>query len=258
MSLDTTIKKLKELKPFAEENVEAGPVETMNGRRGRKNQAIEQIQGLRVEYLRDLMASSVFIVVVGSKRDEFEKISTGEGIGLFSTDPETFYKDLASRVHPNVFQGNASETDIFDILGRHLEDKMIELGLHEYNQMVFKDSYIQPMKNVGQLVEILKTAVNEQIGAEIVAVQAVNSICDKAIEAGHTSSTPIVLNTSDEKLAISLMRDLPLKRPAFLVVAGEMSDLIKKVSDHMSVTVLEEVTKSNVKSLTSKLKKGKI
>lgn len=257
MSLQTTVQKLKELKPFVEENVEEGPVETLNGRRGRKNQAIEQTENLKRQYLTELLQSAIFIVVVGNKRDEFEKIATGEGLNLFSTDPETFYRDLATRMNPAIFNGNSSQTDLFDILGRHLEDKMIELGLRAYNQMVFKDTYVQPVRNTEQFVQLLKTAINDQIGAEIVAVQAVDSIASKAIDAGYIAAvTPIVLSTKDEKLALSLIRDLPQKRPAFLVVAGDLSETIKK-ADPANTTVLEDVTKANVKTLVNKFKRGK-
>jgi hypothetical protein len=255
MSLQTTVQELKELKPFVDENVEEGPIETLNGRRGRKNNAIEQTENLKRQYLSELLESAVFIVLVGSKRNEFEKLATGEGINLFSTDPETFYRDLASRVDNRVY-GNAGQTDIFDILGRHLEDKMIELGLREYNQMVFREQYVQPINNAEQLTNLLKTAINEQIGAEIVAIQAVTSIVDKAIDAGYVANvTPIVLNTNDEKLAINLIRDLPQKRPSFLVIAGETTEYLKRANPVS--TQLEEVTKNNVKILINKLKKGK-
>jgi hypothetical protein len=254
MSLETTIKELKTLKPFAEENVEEGPYETLNGRRGRKNNAIEQISNLKRQYLSELLASAIFIVTVGSKRDEFEKIATGKGFNLFSTDPETFYKDLASRVDKRVY-GFAGQTDIFDILGRHLEDKMIELGLTQYNQLIFKESYIQPINNLEQLTGVIKTAINDQIGAEIVAVQAVNSIVDKAVEVEHkTPTTPIVLNTKDEKLALDLIRDLQLKRPAYLVVVGDASEKLKNVD---GAVVLEEATKLTVKSVLDQIKRGK-
>lgn len=254
MSLETTIQKLKELKPYAEENVEEGPVETLNGRRGRKNQALEQIGNLKRQYLSELLSSAVFIVVVGSKRDEFEKVATSKPYSLFATDPETFYKDLAGRVDRRVY-GNSGQTDIFDILGRHLEDKMLELGLREYNQMVFRESYVQPINNVEQLTTLLKTAINDQIGAEIVAVQAVNSIVDKAIENNHkTSTTPIVLNTQDEQLALDLIRDLQQKRPAFLVVAGEVGKKLTGIEDSV---VLEEVNKASVKTALDQIKRGK-
>lgn len=254
MSLETTVKKLQELKPFAEENVEAGPIETLNGRRGRKNQAIEQIENLKRQYLSELLGSAIFIVVVGSKRDEFEKIATGEKFGLFSANPETFYKELAGRVDPRVY-GNAGQSDIFDILGRHLEDKMIELGLTQYNQMVFRETYVQPINNVEQLTGLLKTAINDQIGAEIVAVQAVNSISDTAIKIGHVSTvTPIVLNTQDERLALDLMRDLQLKRPAYLIVAGKTSKELRGVDGSIS---LKDVSEESVQSSLTQIKKGR-
>lgn len=254
MSLETTIKELKELKPFAEENVEEGPVETLSGRRGRKNQAIERLKFLRRQYTADLLDSAIFIIVCGSKRTEFETIATSEKFGLFSTDPETFYKDLANRVHPTIYGNNSSPSNLFDVLGRHLEDKMNELDLNEYNQMIFKDKYIKVIKNPEEFVTLLKVAINEQIGAEIVGIQAISSIADKAIEVEHsTKTTPIVLNTQDEKLALDLVRDLErLTKRVFLVTVGKTSKELKGVEDS---TVLKEATEESVTSTLTQINK---
>lgn len=223
MSLQNTIKELKRLKPFTEENVEEGPIETLNGRRGRKTQAIEQTKVLKRQYSLDLLSSAVFIIVTGSKRDEYEKIAIGKKFKLFSADPEEFYKDLANRVSPSLYSGRASPTDLFDVIGRHLEDKMNELEVNEYNQMTFRDKYVQVINTPAEFVTLLKTAINEQIGSEVVGIQAVRSIADKAIEVGHaTQTTPIVLNTRDPKLAASLARDLKrLTSQVYLVTVGE-------------------------------------
>lgn len=247
MSLESTIKELKALKPFVEEDVESGPAETLSGRRGRKNQAIEQTKELRRRYVLELIDSAVFIVVCGSERSNFETIATGEKFNLFSVDPEYFYHDLANRVHPSNYKGRASAGDLFDIVGRHLEDKMNELGLNEYNQMVFRETYIEDIQNVEQFTELLKRAINEQVGSEIVGVQSINLIVDKAIASGYSSrTTPIVLNTQDEKLATDLLKDLTrLTKCVFLVNAGKTTKKMKSVEDAINV---KEVTDESVKS----------
>ena len=90
MSLEKVLKEIQTYKPFAEENVEGGNEATLNARRGRKNQAIEQLKVLTVQYRTDLLNSAVFILVSGSNRKEFESIATGEKYKLFSADPEFF------------------------------------------------------------------------------------------------------------------------------------------------------------------------
>jgi hypothetical protein len=255
MSLDAIIKEMKTLKPLAEEDTDQGPENTMVGRRGRKQQAIQRLSDLRLQYAQDLLRSAVFLIVAGAKRTEFETIATGEKFSLFSADPETFYNDLAARVHPSLYTKNASLSNLFDILGRHLEDKMTELGLVEYNQLIFKEKYIEPVNNPQEFAHVIKGAINEQIGAEIVGVQAAASIVDKAIQIGHSARvTPIVLSTSDEKLAIQLSGDLGRITPrVFLINAGKASKELRGVEESIQ---LKEVTEDSVKSTLDQIIKS--
>lgn len=255
MSLDAIIKEMKTLKPFADEDPDSGPAETMVGRRGRKQQAIQRLSDLRLQYAQDLLRSAVFIIVAGAKRAEFETIATGEKFSLFSADPETFYTDLANRIHPSLYTKNASQSNLFDILGRHLEDKMRELGLSEYNQLIFKEKYISKVDTPEDFAQVIKIAINEQIGSEIVGVQASASIVDKAIQTGHSAKvTPIVLSTGDEKLAIQLSGDLGRITPrVFLVNAGKTSKELRGVEESIQ---LKEVTEDSVKSTLDQIIKS--
>jgi hypothetical protein len=243
MSLEAILKEIKVQKPFAEENVDNGPAETLNGRRGRKHQAIEQIMQLKRAYKQNMLKTSAFVIVTGSLRKEFEEIATNKKFKLFSADPELFYNDLANRVPPSMYQGNESVVNMFDILGRHLEDKMNELDVFEYNQLIFKAKYVKSIKNPKEFSGLIKEAINEQMGAEIVGIQSVTSIIDKAIEANHFgTTTSIILGTDDESLVTDLTRDLEkLTNRIFLVVAGE-----SKVKAPATVT-LQEVTEKTAK-----------
>jgi hypothetical protein len=246
MPLDSIIKELQALKPFVDEDVEQGRIETMTGRRGRKAQAIARTEELRGEYIRDLIRSAIFIITTGQKRDEFQAIATGEKFGLFSADSNYFFNDLAGRVSADLYN-RAGDLELFDVLGRHLSDKMTDLGLTEYNQLIFKAKYIQPIHNAQDFANVLKVALTEQIGAEIVGVQAVNQIADVAISKGYSSqTTPIVLNTEDEGLALKLVQDLKrLTGRIFLVTVGKTGKELKGISDVIS---LKEATEESVKS----------
>lgn len=249
MSLDTILKEMKTLKVFAEEDPDSGPAETMVGRRGRKQQAIQRLVDLKTEYSIDLRNSVVFIIAAGPKRAEFEQIAIGEKIGLFSSDPETFYTDLANRIHPSLYTKNASSSNLFDILGRHLEDKMLEMlgPTGEYNQLIFKEKYIGHVNTPQEFSQVIKTAINEQIGSEVVGLQALSSILDKAIANGHKGlTTPIVLPTGDEKLAIQLASDLGrITQRVFLVNTGKVSKELRSVEEAIN---LKEVTEDSVKA----------
>jgi len=257
MSLDTILKEMKTLRQFADEDPDSGPAETMVGRRGRKQQAIIRLVDLRTEYAIDLKNSVVFIIAAGAKRAEFEQIATSEKFGFFSSDPESFYTDLANRIHPSLYTKNASPSNLFDILGRHLEDKMLELlgPMGSYNQLIFREKYIAPVSTAQEFSQVIKTAINEQIGSEIVGVEALNSILDNAIKTGHTAKvTPIVLSTGDEKLAIQLASDLGrITQRVFLVNAGKASKDLRAVEESIN---LKEVTEDSVKATLDQIIKS--
>jgi len=253
MTLEQTLKEIKTLIPFAEEDVETGDPATLNGRRGRKIQSMEQISRLKRDYKNELLKTAVFIVVYGSERGEFEKIATNDRFGLFSANPEDFYNDLAARIPPVVYQGKESVSNVFDILGRHLEDKMNEIGVLEYNQLVFKEAYVGTSTTQAEFTKLVKRAVNDQMGAEVVGIQAVNSIMAQAISRNHSGkTTPIILGTDDLSLVMSLHSDLPrLSDRVFFVKAGE-------ITGHLAINgaiPLHEVNGNTVKSALATINK---
>lgn len=252
MSLEQILKEIKEVKPFAEENVDNGPIETMTGRRGRKNQSIERLKQLKRQYTRDLMRTSQFIIVTGSMRDDLTDSLTKGDKGLFSADPEAFYKDLAGRVNPALYQGKSTVADLFDVLGRYLEDKASEIDIVEYPQLIFKERYVKKIDSVKQFTELVKLVINEQMGAEVVGIQSVNSIVDIAIDKNHASkSTTIVLNTEDPKLAEHLIKDMDrLTNRVVLAIAGE-SDI--QTYDFKT----DKINKESIKELVNILKSTK-
>lgn len=250
MSLNQVLTEIKSLKSFAEEDTTTGPMETLNARRGRKNQAIERLKQLKRQYSKDLLRSAVFIVSAGVGRDNFAQIAV-EKYECFSADPDTFYKDLAGRVPPALYLGKEGVSNIFDVLGRHLEDKMGELDIREYNMLLFKAGYATTLTSAEQFKELVTRAVNQQIGAEIAGIQAVASLVDEAIEKDHSkSTTPIVLTTGDEQLALELVKDLSRLTPrVFLTVTGKSSRTLKSVDGAL---IMKEANEESVeKTLTT-------
>lgn len=254
MSLEKILNEIKLIKPFVTEDVDSGPAETLNARRGRKFQAMEQLKRLKREYRLSLLDTAVFIITTGNEKEEFQRIAT-ENCGCFSADPEEFYKDLANRVHPTLYLGKEGISNIFDVLGRHLEDKMIELDIIEYNQLFFRQEFNKKIETTQDFVEMIKKTINTQIGAEIIGIQAVTSLVDKALEREHSFNiTPIVLSTSDERLIGDMTKDLQkLTKRIFVVSAGEdVSEVVKTIEDSM---IVKELTKENVDKVFKSIKK---
>lgn len=257
MSLQKVLEEMKKVRVLAEEDVDSGPIETLTGRRGRKRHAVEQLKNLRSQYSDTLLRSAVFILTVGSQREAFEQLASTEGNCLLSV-AESFYEDLANRIHPTLYTGKNTTSNLFDVVSRHLEDKARELGITEYPQLVFKHQYARQVTSSKEFTELLKQAITEQVGGEVVGINAVRSLTDTAIARNHTQTvTPIVLSTSDENFALELIPHLErLTTRVFLVVAGEASETLKATE---GAIVLSEVSsksmKAALKQIRSNLKK---
>lgn len=254
MSLQKVLEEIKKVQPFADEDVTQGPIETLNGRRGRKTQAIEQLKRLKRDYKQQLLQNTIFIVATGSGREEFAKTAV-EDFGLFAVDPDAFYKDLASRVPEVLYKGKEGVSNIFDVLGRHLEDKMMELDVNAYNQLLFKAGYAKQVNSVEEFTQLVKTAVNQQIGAEIAGIQAIDSLVNSAIAKEHAAkTTPVVLATDDEAFALQLLTDLErLTTRVFLSVTGKAPKSLKSVDGAL---LLKDASKESVEAALATMKKN--
>jgi hypothetical protein len=259
MSLTKVLEQIQKVKPVALEDVDSGPIETLTARRGRKRNAQDELKRLRAEYAQNLLRSAVFILVTGGNREDFVNIATSnKDYGAFKADPEAFYRDLANRVAPVLYEGKESVANLFDVVGRHLEDKANELGVLEYPQLRFKAEYNKMINTKEDFVQLLKTAINEQVGGELVGVQTIYSVSDEAVELGHKAAvTPILLSTGDEKLALDLVQALNRLTPrVFLVVTGKATRAMKSVEDAVLVKEAnEESVASALTTIRGSLKK---
>jgi len=240
MELKTILEKMETSRPNAEMEVQTNPASTYGGRLGLKRAATETLKQLRIEYHRQLLSSTVFIIVAGSNKDRFSELASSDAFGCFSVDPEEFYKDIASRINPSLF-GRESTRALFNIAGNVLEDKALELDIQSYPSLAFSEKYNRGVSGPDDFASLIRSAVNDQVGSEIVGINAVYSIVDKAIGKKHAATvTPVVLNTSDENFALDLQTNLKrLTKKVFLVVAGK-SKTLKAIKDVIFVKDVSE------------------
>lgn len=228
MNLQTIINEIELNTPNSLLDPRVGPEATAGGRRGLRTAALERLKQLRIEYRKELAASSVFIIVTGQNRQAFCDTAAVNPFDCFVADSEAFYKDIVSRIDPRLF-GNERISHLFSIMANCLEDKAMELDLGSYNPLLYRDEYSAMVTSPEELVLVLKRAINDQVGSEIVGIDAVASIVDTAIARKHSAyPTPIVLNTPDETLSVVLNKDLKRLTPnVFLVSAGKPSKFLK-------------------------------
>ena len=256
MSLSKLLKEIETNRPNAEMEVTQEPSTTYGGRVGLKRAATETIKRLKLDYRNELMLGTVFIVVTGPARDAFTELASSDEFGCFSTDPDEFFKDLASRVTPSLF-GREGARQLFNIAGNILEDKMMELDVGSYQGISFSEKYNTGVKNVEDFIPVIKRAINDQVGPEIVGINAIHAILDRAIAKNHSAPvTPVILSTSDQKYALELYKNLPelvakgtlspamhaakKKLKSFLVFAGGKSSKVPGAEDAVFIKTVNE------------------
>jgi len=256
MLLTKIIEEIKKVQPLAEENVDAGPFETMNARRGRKLQAIESLNRLRTAYTTELRRTAAFIVVLGDQRDAFTKLAV-DGFKCYEADPDAYFSHLVDRVPQTVYL-RESLANAFDVLGRYIEDSAHELDIVGYPQLIFRQEYQRTVKSREDFIGVVRQAVVEQIGGEIVGIQAARSLTPTAIQKENSAKfTPILLPTGDERFGLTVARDLErISTRVFLVVAGKTNADLSKLEDAIFVTEpSKEDVKKALKTISSQLKK---
>ncbi len=250
MSLVKILREMEENRPNSEMVLTMENPNTHGAKVGLKRSATEALLRLRTEYRKELLASTVFIITTGTAKDQFTELASNEIFDCFSADPEEFYKDIASRIDPTLYK-RESIRHLYNIAGNILEDKCLELDIISFPMLMFSEKYNIGVTNAEEFAASLKNSINDQVGSEIVGINAVNSIVDLAIKRNHSAKvTPLVLNTSDEKLALDLLKNLKRLTPrTFLVVAGKSS---KELKDNKEVILVKNVTEDTVgEALTS-------
>lgn len=253
MNLTEILNKINEARPNAEMDLNMVDPNTYRARVGLKQAAIQNLKYLKVDYRNEVMKTVAFIVVTGSNRESFTQLATADTFGCLSADPDQFFADLTSRINPTLF-GREGLRQLFNIAGNILEDKAIELDLGSYNMLQFSEKYNRGIKTADEFKLLIKEAINDQIGSEIVGINAVHSVVDNAISKGYSGAvTPILLTTDDEKFALDLTTNLKrrqladgtyrgLTKNVFLVVAGKSSKTLPAVEGLVSVKKVSEET----------------
>lgn len=254
MTLSEILKEIKAVEPLAAEDIEAGSPETRNARLGRKSQSVEKLGRLRNSYFHELKNSVLFILVIGDQRNEFTEAATANG-KILTADADAYFSKLVDRIPPALYLGKENMANIFDVVSRHIEDMAHDLGIVGYPQLLFKQEYHRSVTNREQFLALIRLAVVNQIGGEIVGIQTLQTLTDIAIERGIASKAiPVILPISNERFALTVAKDLErISSKVFVVTAGQTSDAVK---DATPTVAISEVTKEEVKKALKTIEKS--
>lgn len=250
MTLQTILERIKNLKPYVDQDLREGHYSTLDSLRARQRNAIEETNALKREYFNSLKNSAVFIVVSGQNKEEFAQTAVSE-FHCFSADTMAMFKDLASRVPKELYLGKVATAVLYDNIQNHLSDKATEMGISAYPMFSFKAEYQRNLDTQEDLENACKKVVLDQVGAELVGIESLNSILDKAVAMGHSATlTPVVLQANNDAEALQMVEGLKrLSKRAFAVNAGKLNKGQKTTAgilhskDGESASVKETLTK---------------
>jgi hypothetical protein len=212
-----------------------------------QDELIELCQELRVS----VRQSTVLIMVNGDKALEF--VEGAKKFDCFTINPEEFYEKLIDQISTDVYLNKNSNAGLFDVTSAYLEDMAMDIGILEYPSLIFKNEYIKQLSSKADAVQVIKEAINEQVGVEFVGLYMVHQITNQIIDKKFDGKVfPAVGVIKDMKLLQDLGKLDTLGIRTFLVNSGK----VKKEEKVGAIALLKEITEENVQETLLKIKQS--
>lgn len=245
------IEEIKQQRKFASDNLSDATPQTMNSRIGRKRHAAMRLDELFFEY-RKLFRDRVFaIIAIGEQVEEFEKISSSIA-GLISLEYDSLFNQIASKIDKRLLEKGESSGYVLEVASRYLEDTALELGVMSYNQIIYKDKYSGKISTTEEAAELIKRAINEQVGEDLAALFVVDHAIRLAFELDLESKThPILVKVKNEKDLQSLLLGLKKLGNRSMVVSAGNSPV---EAEFKTEEVSEKTVLETLKKIKKKLK----
>ncbi len=253
MNLKELGKEIKTQQKIAESDPGTEP-QTRRMRLGNIMQAKEKLQGLRLEYRKQILANAVFIVATGPEAKKYASVAEKSG-GCFSVNVEDFYKGLIKDVPAALYVDKTSSGNLLEFISNSLEEKARTLDIVSYPGIVMESKYKKVLKDEKDLLALTKTVINEKVGSEIVGIDAADRITAKLLKSKNSGKiVPIVLQVNDSSIAEDIAKGLKrsLTRKTFIVSAGSE---IEEGILNISFDTMSEATEENVENSLLKINK---
>jgi len=251
--LQTIMAEIKKIKIIAESDP-GNDVKTRRFKLGKKKQAQLNLEGLYMEYRKQVRDSAVFMLVTGDQADKFAKTANKE-YQCFDVEADAFYQEILDQVPERLYLKKLASRAFFEHLAARFEDRARAVDIVGYPPLFFDLKYKRVIASKEDALAMTKKAMNEKIGSEIVALDAIEKVSIQSVNSNFTGSViPIVLYTKDEELAAQLLTGLArITKNVFIIKAGESST--KELSDK-AISDIKNVTKENVEKTLTKIHKS--
>jgi hypothetical protein len=128
-----------------------------------------------------------------------------------------------SEISPQLYQGKTVNASIFDVIDSVLEKKMKALDVLSYNSLMFNAKYQRVVKTEEEMVAVTRDAINDIVGGEVVALDALERATKEAVNKNYKSKiVPILIHSENFNLIKTLSRDIIKINPRIVrVLAGK-------------------------------------
>jgi len=248
MSLGSILDRIKAEKDVAEQDINQISPRALPYKKGQIRSAKERLEGLYIDYKNEMLKRAIFILVTGNKSELFAEIAEKD-FKCFKVDGKEFFKEIVNELHPEIYEGKKMNASVFDIVGNVLEDKMKRLDIMSYDSLRFTTDYSRVVKNKNEMVNLVKDAVVNIVGGEVVALDALEKVAARAVNDNYKSKlVPILIHTNDENFVTSVSDNFRVLTPKVVrVSAGDVKTDINPISS------IEEITKETVEEALKKI-----
>jgi len=220
--LEQILEQINENKKIAETDLSTVSPRAYPYKLGQVNSAKSKLEGLYIDYKNQILNRAVFILVTGDRSEDFANIAKDE-FQCFSVAGETLAKEVVSEISPQLYQGKTVNASIFDVIDNVLEKKMKALDVMSYNSLMFNTKYQKLVKNEKEMIAVTRDAINDIVGGEIIALDALEKTAQEAVNKNYKSKiVPILIHSEDFSLIKTLSRDIIKINPRVVrVLAGK-------------------------------------
>jgi len=245
MSFKEILTKINEEKKIAETDLNTISPRAYPYKKGQVDRAKENLESLYVDYKNQVLKNAVFILVTGSHSDEFADIAQDK-FECFNIDAKSFYQEIVDQLSPELYKDKNLNSSVFDIAGNVLEDKMKNLDVVSYNSLTFSSKYSKFVKTKAEMVDILKDAINDSVGGEVVGLDALEKVSKEAVNKEYKSRVvPILLRSKDENFLLNIATSIRTINPrVVMVVAGETNN--NNINPLSSISEVNETSVGDV------------
>ena len=253
-SLVETIAKKKDLVAQERDLPEINNPNVVRQKLGHIKRAKEDLKQLFYDYRKEVQNRAAFIIVTGDKAEGFVK-TTEKGFGCYGVDAEILFKEIGKQIPTPIYLNKSSSPALFDYFAAKFGDRALDIDIIGHPHLGFESKYNKVLKSEEDMVNLMKKAFNEKVGAEVIGLDAIDRVAERAVNDGYAGKTvPIVLHTQDEELIIELSKTLKkLTGNIFIVSAGKVAS--KKIQNAF-IAQIKSVNKKSVETVLKTIKEN--